>query len=452
MMKRKFLHPLLFVMMSALLFSCASTMNFAPESISPDQYTRKVDDFVIILDASESMDKYTRNGQKFKIAKALLASMNQTIPELGYSGSLQVFGGVTGAYKTQMVYFQKQYTTDGFQKGLDKVTTSSSNTYLKESIDAVADRFVYLPAPADAGRLNHHAVDPTDDVFKAFTGKFAVVVVSDGARMSGGPVAAAKSLKEMYGDDVTIYSVVVGGDLGGAAVMGGIAEAGGGFSVNAAELGSASAMGDFVKKVFIAADGDNDGVSDDLDKCPDTPAGVYVNPDGCSPDSDEDGVYDYLDFCSKTPKGISVDAQGCPSDTDGDGKYDDHDRCPYTPEWLNDVNWGCPTNIIYLLFDYDKYDLKPEMMPFLDEYVDLMTGNPALKMSIQGHTDSHGTDAYNQTLSENRANSVKDYLVSKGVAPDRLTTVGFGESRPIASNGTDAGRAKNRRDEIIPAP
>jgi len=99
-------------------------------------------------------------------------------------------------------------------------------------------------------------------------------------------------------------------------------------------------------------------------------------------------------------------------------------------------------------FDFDKYNIKPEWIPVLDEGVAVLQKHPEVKIIIEGHTDSIGTEAYNQKLSERRAKAVFDYFVSKGISPDRMKTVGFGELRPKADNSTAEGRAINRRVEI----
>ncbi len=101
-------------------------------------------------------------------------------------------------------------------------------------------------------------------------------------------------------------------------------------------------------------------------------------------------------------------------------------------------------------FDYDKATLQPAGRPILDEAAEILKANPDVNVEVRGFTDSRGSDAYNQRLSERRAQTVKNYLVSRGVSPSRLTTRGYGESDPVATNETEAGRAQNRRVELIP--
>jgi outer membrane protein OmpA-like peptidoglycan-associated protein len=102
-----------------------------------------------------------------------------------------------------------------------------------------------------------------------------------------------------------------------------------------------------------------------------------------------------------------------------------------------------------ILFDTDSAGLRPESLPTLDEVVRLLAAEAAWKLTIEGHTDSTGALGHNQTLSEQRAASVKAYLVSKGVAAERLVSAGFGQSKPVADNATELGRARNRRVELV---
>jgi len=99
-------------------------------------------------------------------------------------------------------------------------------------------------------------------------------------------------------------------------------------------------------------------------------------------------------------------------------------------------------------FDYDKSDIRPDSRPILDEAASVLRENPEVRVSIEGHTDSRGSDEYNRELSYRRANAVYRYLVAAGIAPERLEVIGYGESRPVASNDTEAGRAQNRRVEL----
>jgi len=205
-------------------------------------------------------------------------------------------------------------------------------------------------------------------------------------------------------------------------------------------------------------DKDYDGVPDHLDKCADTPRGSKVNRDGC-PDRDGDGVLDHLDKCPEKP-GLPV-YEGCP-DSDGDGVPDHLDKCPNTagPVWNN----GCPEikkedqetlNVAMrsVQFETGMAVLKPESYKTLGQIVQIMNKYPDYNLSISGHTDNTGSTFKNQILSEDRAEACFDFLTGSGVNSQRMTHTGYGDTRPIASNGSVEGRALNRRVEfkLVPA-
>ncbi|MDB5972699.1 MAG: OmpA-OmpF porin, family [Hydrocarboniphaga sp.] len=200
-------------------------------------------------------------------------------------------------------------------------------------------------------------------------------------------------------------------------------------------------------------DADGDGVPDYLDKCPNTPRGAPVNAQGCPVDSDGDGVADYLDKCPNTPRGATVDASGCPLDSDRDGVPDYADKCPNTPYGLKVDAEGCVREAQTIVlqnvnFEFNKATLTGDSKTVLDSVAVGLKSDPQMKVELAGHTDSKGSDAYNLKLSQSRANSVKAYLVTQGIPASRLTAKGYGESKPVASNDTDEGRAQNRRVEF----
>ena len=212
-------------------------------------------------------------------------------------------------------------------------------------------------------------------------------------------------------------------------------------------------------------DSDGDGVYDGLDQCPDTPKGAKVDATGCPLDSDSDGVPDGLDQCPGTPKGCTVNANGCPTDSDQDGVCDGLDKCPDTPAGARVDAQGCPivvneketelleTGMIRLQnvnFDTGKATVKEESYPVLDEVGGILTRWPELRIEIGGHTDSRGSEATNQKLSEARAQAVLDYLKQKFPAlhAEQYTPVGYGESKPLVPNTSVLNMAKNRRVEF----
>lgn len=207
-------------------------------------------------------------------------------------------------------------------------------------------------------------------------------------------------------------------------------------------------------------DSDRDGVLDSEDQCLNTPAGVQVDEFGCPADADGDGVADYLDKCPNTPAAAkeTIDAEGCPIDSDGDGVPDYKDNCP-TMKGVA-TNFGCPeitasVKRIFekalqgIEFESGKDVIKTKSHSILNQIVEVMKKNPDYRLVISGHTDNVGKPASNLTLSEKRADAVKNYLVRKGIDSERLTSKGLGDTQPVASNNTAAGRSKNRRVEFV---
>lgn len=204
--------------------------------------------------------------------------------------------------------------------------------------------------------------------------------------------------------------------------------------------------------VAVVADSDGDGVPDESDACPGTRAGAAVDSRGCEPDSDGDGVPDADDRCPGTVAGAEVDAAGCEIDSDGDGVVDRLDRCPDTASGVKVDVRGCEIKEVISLqgvtFETSSARLIDASRETLDETAETLLKHPDIKAEVAGHTDSTGPRDFNVRLSQQRAESVRDYLISKGVAADRLTAVGYGPDRPVADNATAEGRAANRRVEL----
>jgi OOP family OmpA-OmpF porin len=200
-------------------------------------------------------------------------------------------------------------------------------------------------------------------------------------------------------------------------------------------------------------DTDGDGIADKDDACPEVAGLAALN--GC-PDADGDGVADKDDKCP-TVAGPKENA-GCPwPDTDGDGVLDKDDKCIDVRGTV--ANQGCPEvseEVMMklneysrtILFDSGKSTFKKQTYPTLQSITSILKEYPYSRFLVEGHTDSDGSNEMNQTLSENRAAAVKNYLIENGIASDRLKSTGFGETKPIATNKTAKGKAMNRRTEI----
>jgi len=192
------------------------------------------------------------------------------------------------------------------------------------------------------------------------------------------------------------------------------------YSKNGKELSNQVMISIYVK--IKEKDSDNDGVVDSKDECPTTPEGLSVNEKGChipEKDSDEDGILDSNDICPKTIRGLSVNEQGC-----------------HIFKTLR-LNYIVNSSVI-----------KEESMDKVIEFTEFLNTNEMYKVNIIGHTDSVGSAESNQILSEQRANSVKDYLIANDIDISRVSTRGAGENEPLVSNDTDFNKAKNRRIEV----
>jgi OOP family OmpA-OmpF porin len=216
------------------------------------------------------------------------------------------------------------------------------------------------------------------------------------------------------------------------------------------------------------ADRDGDGYPDSIDACPDVKEdGQKPNPtDGCpaGADRDNDGIPDSEDQCPDDPEdrdGVA-DKDGCPEeDYDNDKIPDTQDKCPTEPGPRSKIaeKHGCPSltkvtddGEVALLqpieFEFGKAVIKPVSYPILDEVVALMKARPSIRIGVYGHTDSRGANALNMRLSKERAAACKNYLGKNGINLNRLESEGFGPNKPIDSNDTDEGRARNRRVEF----
>jgi OOP family OmpA-OmpF porin len=400
MMKKMSFKLMLLMMAGLLVAGCAAKApfldlgDFQAKTFEGDSYAPKVDNFLVIMDSSSSMGLTYRGNKKFDIQKALLERMNETLPEIGYTGFLRSFGPNTGGPQetTILLYGPETYTQAGFAKGLAMAKVPGGTTPLGRAIRA---------ANGD---------------LKDTTGKTAMIIFSDFQDTENNPVGAATQLKEDY-PEVCIYPVLIGPSsrsyIGSERTQAEdmvekITKAGGcGFASTAEEIYSPAQMADFVEKIFLT---------------PKAKPPLLADTTPTIGDTDGDGVLNNVDRCPTTPAGARVDTNGC---------------------WV--------TPIVY--FDFDKDYLKPEFHFGLDEIAAVMRNNPSVNvtMVLEGNTDNIGTEAYNLDLSDRRANQVANYLINAGVPAANLSTVGFGFSNPAASNDTDEGRALNRRTELVPS-
>ena len=224
-----------------------------------------------------------------------------------------------------------------------------------------------------------------------------------------------------------------------------------------------------LKKNGCAADSDGDGIPDAQDACPDKkgPASGDPKKAGCPADRDGDGITDDVDACPDTKGVASADpkANGCPDDTDGDGIKDAVDACPREkgPADADPKKNGCPrevrvtqTEIVILKqvqFQFGKAGITQTVDPVSDDLLtqvrDVLQDHPEItKIEVGGHTDNVGQEAFNQKLSQERADAVRQWLIQHAVPGDKLKAAGYGSAKPLAPNNTADGRQKNRRVEF----
>ena len=228
------------------------------------------------------------------------------------------------------------------------------------------------------------------------------------------------------------------------------------FSVNAGVIfnfgkGVKAPAPEVIEVEELPSDRDNDGVADADDECPDVPGLASLA--GC-PDRDGDGIADHKDDCPDVA-GLAA-FNGCP-DTDGDGIPDHEDKCPTVagiaelmgcPEVAEEVKEKLEFATKAVQFETGSAVLKRTSYALLDTIVSIMNQYPEYSLRVSGHTDSVGDATKNQELSEKRAKACIDYLAGKGIDPNRLVSIGYGEAQPIADNINAAGRAQNRRVEF----
>jgi len=249
-----------------------------------------------------------------------------------------------------------------------------------------------------------------------------------------------------------LFCAIAGG-LAGGALAGAVMDSDSGDSNNAAVAGAAAGA----MLALLVCPQDEVAAEPVAEVCADVPpAGALLDAQGCAFDSDNDGVVDGIDMCADTPEGVTVDRVGCPLDSDKDGVADYQDMCPATPLGTIVDTDGCPlpgTKLLSLTgvnFATNSAVLTTDAKEILEEAVTLLKQTDAvIEVRVEGHTDSRGSDAYNMTLSQSRAESVVAYLVSRGVESNSLVPVGMGETTPVANNDTTAGQAANRRVDFV---
>jgi OmpA-OmpF porin, OOP family len=340
---------------AALLIGCASTTYnptpFTPANMDASAYNPKVDAFVVVMDASSSMNYSDEGRKKFHSAKDVVSHMNQTIPELNYKSALVGFGSNSclNWESNRVVSGPATHRTADFSNGLNMLECAGGVSPMEDG--------VYAGGSTVQG-----------------SGQIALILVSDFLNINTDAVVAkVDALEAEYGDRLCIHSITVGG-AEASELTAALADVNGcGSSVNAASLASSAAMAGFVSDVLLEP----------------APAAPVVNYEKST---------------------ISASA----------------------------------------LFDYDSSVLKEEGKVAMSDLKKSIKARDSsvVNIDIIGHTDNTGSEEYNMDLSIRRAESVREYMVSKGVDASKINVYGEGETNPVASNETREGRAENRRVDI----
>lgn len=346
--------------------------------------SRKIDTFIVVLDTVSSMERTHQNRLEIERGFETVSRLNRTVPQLDYRAGLVAFssGSCLGCEDAELIYGPAPYHRGEMEQALARYSASGS-------------------VRRTTGRIG--GMQASQLIQQGDLGRVALIVVTDSENaMHGRAVKTVQKLRWSLGGRLCIYPILVNRDCDGQVMTEQIVKVGGcGFAVNADDIAAPDAMARYVREVFlgpaaapvalaassVAADSDGDGVPDSRDRCPDTPAGVGVDPDGC---------------------------------------------------WV----------LHGIYFDSDAAVIKDAKA--LDQALAVFQANPKLTADVQGHTDSTASAEYNQALSENRAKAVREYFIQRGIAPERIRAMGSGETRPIASNDTVEGRALNRRVELHP--
>jgi len=309
--------------------------------VTSGELVKNVDNFLVLLDASSTMSENTKSDiQKLALARDLIKCMNETIPDIAMNGGMRAFGPYH--LDKGLIYGMTGYTKDGLANSVLSVNSTGGTTPIGDTIQWARKDL------------------------QMTTGKTAVILFSDGMNsMTGDPIAEAAGMKEQYGKDICIYTVLLGADPAGKSNMDGIAKAGEcGFATDANALLADNAMTNFVTSVFLAK--------------------------------------------GKVKEKVSI--------------------------------------TLHVEFDFDKDSVRPEYHSDIMKVANFLKAYPKATAVLEGHTDGEGSEDYNLNLSKKRADSIKKYLVDKfGISASRISTRGFGESQPVASNKTKEGRQQNRR-------
>lgn len=373
-MERYLLKTFIFIIIVTLLIGCGAKKRiprFRPVDLTKElqdgRYVQRVDNLMIILDTSSSMSQSYMKKTKFDLAKNVIDNINRCLPEMEMKIGLGIFGQNVSPFKkeTSLVYGLTDYKRDELGKVVRKLEQGRGRSPLVLGINAASEDL------------------------KETEGDIAVIIISDWKNAEEYAIPAAENMKNMYGDRLCLYAIMVGEDEDGKERMEEVSKASYcGFTKNSTQLASGNQMAGFIKKVFL----------------------------------------------KKAPPKIEVVKEEPPVEKPAPVFKE---KVTFTATLKTDV-----------LFDFNSADLKPGAEEELERIMATLNEYPETRIRVEGHTDLRGSEAYNQALSERRAEAVKDALVRRGIDHTRIEAVGYGELRPISADN----HTMNRRVEIVTVP
>jgi OOP family OmpA-OmpF porin len=360
--------------------------------IASGQFVQKVNTFIVIFDATESMNDFYKSNTKLNQEKALVSLLDDTIPKMKLTAAVRVLGEFTGVGLSisKNIFWSMNYSKPDLTKIVMPLKTQ------KEMIFSLRG--------SGFSPLNT-ALDGATADLRSQPGRLAVIAFSDGEDMDkDAPVVAAKRMKSAYGDRICIYTVHIGDNAGGKKLMQQVADEGQcGFMVTGDSISSADGMADFVEKVFLG---------------PKPPEPVKVAAPAPAPPP-------------PPQQEMREMKQSAEAASELEQKLVEKGRAKLLVE-----------------FDFNKAVVKPKYLKEIEKLTDVMKKYPDMQIVVEGHTDNVGSKQYNEKLSQKRAEAIKETMAKQfKIGSTRIKAIGYGFAKPVASNKTKEGRQQNRRVE-----
>ena len=426
------------------------------------EYTLKPSGFLIILDSSISMSDTYRGKDRLEISIDIIDKLKDLFPD-EIIGGLRIIGDADclACSKTKLIYGMEKFNKYLFMKALKKIREPGGLTPM------------YLA-------INKAIYD-----FKKIPGKLVLIVISDWQEISPPLIESFKQIKNIYNKRLTIFNILSGEDKSGRKNIEILTDTLDDKSIISLKYNeNINHIKTVIKNIFYTKIEDKNKVKD-KDKDKDKVKVKVKNKDKVKEDKDRlsKNIYSCIDNSEKAlnnNKELQFDSDNnnkklifhsdnnkelkfhsdnnnnnnnnnteIQIDSDRDGLIDSIDKCPNTPEGADIDTNGCWI-LQELFFKKGESSIQNQFYPYLDSIVDILKTNTNLCVEIQGHTDNTGYEYSNIILSENRAQSVMAYFLSKGIWQKRLKAVGYGSKKPVASNKSFKGKALNRRIELKP--